>query len=498
MTDSAATTDRLTVPAVSLLLSDSLSTADILTARRNIPTALNDSVATNDAVVWTAIRLRLADVVNAGATKSAIGLFEIGVSSIGDLGGDTYTGLMNASRALSDTSINYDTIAARQNFPDAINEPAVATDVYTAVLSVAAVRLGDSAATSDLLTEFFAEQYALTDLLITGEALHYINYVSFYNDGAFTGDLLNGVVIVPLADHAIATDSLFNLGIVTALSIVVSAVPTGGAVVIEFPGYFPPAAQATQLTISRSVAGSNVWTVIYQGPPIGSFIDVGDGTPGPLDPNTAFLWKAEDYSGTAISNPIMPASTFISEPDQLTQILLRLLQGAINSMVLPNGVKRPVLTIRMPTNGLQAMPFIVVNLDLIQQTEVGVGEDVPNPDNNNNWTLFANAKRLWRVSILSQDAEERDFYRDTLLAVFRVLKAAAFAPLGQNVTHTFQAASYSSVKEYEGISPGFYCADLMFELDGLFPTAVLTNYQRIQQIDACPTYVENDFEIVLQ
>jgi hypothetical protein len=198
-----------------------------------------------------------------------------------------------------------------------------------------------------------------------------------------------------------------------------------------------------------------------------------------------------------ISEALTPSSSFISEPDQLTQILLRLLQGAINSMTLPAGIKRPVLTIKMPTNGWQAMPFIVVNLDLIQQTEVEIGEDVPQPTNDNVWTLFANAKRCWRVTIMSQDAEERDFYRDTLLAVFRVLKATAFGPLGQNVTHTFQAASYSSAEEYQGVTPGFYGADLLFEIDGLFPTAVLTNYLPIKNVEADPTYEPYEFSIRL-
>jgi hypothetical protein len=139
------------------------------------------------------------------------------------------------------------------------------------------------------------------------------------------------------------------------------------------------------------------------------------------------------------------------------------------------------------------MPFITVNVDLIQQTEVEIGEDFVSPTPDNNWTLFANARRIWRVTIMSQDAEERDFYRDSLLAVFRVLKATAFGPLGLDVSHTFQAVSYSSAQEWEGVAPGFYAADLMLEINGIFPAAVLTAYPVILQIVSNPTWLLDTF-----
>jgi hypothetical protein len=65
--------------------------------------------------------------------------------------------------------------------------------------------------------------------------------------------------------------------------------------------------------------------------------------------------------------------------------------------------------------------------------------------------------------------------------IFRVLIATAFTPIGYNVSHSFQANSYTDVNEWEGKVPGFYGADLMMELNGIFNTAVLTNYGVIQE-----------------
>jgi hypothetical protein len=263
-------------------------------------------------------------------------------------------------------------------------------------------------------------------------------------------------------------------------------IPVGGAVRLHMPGYLQPPADVTSITIARAVSGGT-FTTFYSGPPVENYIDCGDSTPLPLSSAMSYLWQVTDVTGTTQVGPAVPASSVISTPDALTQLLIRLLQGGINNLTLPLGFILPQITIKFPQNGLQALPFIVVNLDLIQQTEVQIGEDVVNPNPGQDWTLWVNAKRVWRVSVLSADAEERDFYRDSLLMLFRVLKATVFTPIGYNVSHSFQANSYTDVNEWEGKTPGFYGADLMMELNGIFNTAVLTNFGIIQEFAVTAT-----------
>lgn len=263
-----------------------------------------------------------------------------------------------------------------------------------------------------------------------------------------------------------------------------SVIPTGGAVLLNMPGYLQPPSGVTSITIARASSGAfgvSPFTTFYDGPPVMNYVDCGDGTPMPLLPTMSYLWQVTDVTGTTQVGPAVPESSVISAPDALTQLLIRLLQGGINSLTLPPGFILPQITVKFPQNGFQALPFIVVNLDLIQQTEVEIGEDVVNPNPGNDWTLWVNAKRVWRVTMLSADAEERDFYRDSLLMIFRVLKATVFTPIGYNVSHSFQANSYTDVNEWEGKTPGFYGADLMLELDGIFNTAVLTNFGTIRE-----------------
>ena len=75
--------------------------------------------------------------------------------------------------------------------------------------------------------------------------------------------------------------------------------------------------------------------------------------------------------------------------------------------------------------------------------------------------------------------------------MFRVLHASVYSYIGLNVEHSFQAVSYTGTEEWQGQIPGFYNADLMLELDGLFPAMVLTNYPVIESIRSNPTFLND-------
>lgn len=281
-----------------------------------------------------------------------------------------------------------------------------------------------------------------------------------------------------------------------------TAIPTGGAVLLSLPGYLIPPSGITFMSLSRAVSGASgigSFATFYSGSPQPFYVDAGDGMPAPLSPGSAYLWNVADDTGTIQLGPITPSGAIVSKPDYLTNLLIRLIQGALNSATFPPGIKLPQVTTRMPQQGYQALPFVVVNLDLIQQTETQIGEDVPNPvPPNNDWVIWSNAKRIWCVSVFSADPQERDWLRDSILGFFRVMKAAVFAPIGYNVSHSFQAVSGTDAKEWEGHTPGFYYADLMLELDGVFNTVVSTDYGLIEQIDVNATVLPDIENLVIE
>lgn len=555
LADTVTTSDSLTATGHgAATVSDTLTTSESLTGVGHGAATISETAATSDVVVLAAISLSLSDSVT---TSDSVTYTITTALSDSTATSDSLTGAGAATATLSDTEVTVDALTKTGNASYVLADTVVSTESLTGILAIVPVSLSDStatsdtytpvsfvnnwaatAATSDSLTATATGSFALSDTAATSDAFQIAGAVLTIADFIASSEILLGAghgtatvsdsaatsenysfikgFSASLSDSAATTDNIifiaYGFGFVlndtlviseayssqgTSANLVMTAtiIPTGGAVLLQFPSFRALLTTPATITISRSIAGTNIWTTIYAGPPVEAFLDVGDGTPLPLNPAIEYFWRLTGGASAVIAGPLMPSSSFLNQPDQLTDILIRALQGAINTMVLPPGIKHTQVTTKMPMNGWTAMPFIVVNLDLIQQTETEIGEDVINPTNDNNWTLFANAKRVWRVTIMSQDVDERDFYRDTLLSVFRVLLATAFAPLGLNVQHSFSASSYPSAQEWDGQIPGFYAADLMFELDGIFPAAVVTNYPVILAVESDPTFTPYTFTV---
>lgn len=264
----------------------------------------------------------------------------------------------------------------------------------------------------------------------------------------------------------------------------VYAVPTGGAIGIEFS-----TAPSGTISLARAVSGG-AFSTLYSGAPLASggvnqfFLDYGDGLPAPLASGTTYVYQLADVGGTVFSAGIQTNGAFALLSDSVTQTLVRLLQAAVANNVPPAGVQPARVIQAMPLTGLPPMPCVVVTPELLQQAEQKVGQDVEQPDATNTWTMSEFALRLYRVSIISTSAVERDYYRNLVIAAFKISLAYVFGPIGENVTHTYQAASYQVVDPHAGQTPGFYGCDVMLELTGTFNLAITTDYGIIATITA--------------
>ncbi len=264
-------------------------------------------------------------------------------------------------------------------------------------------------------------------------------------------------------------------------------IPTGGAVGITFT-----TAISGDITLSRAPFGDTglgPWTIIYNGPPLNDkginqfVLDLGNdiSIPGPLLSTSQYVYQLTDSTGTIQSDPLTPVYSIDLDRIDFSKIMIGLLQGSINSAALPAGINRARAMHVMPLNGLPPMPFVVINPELVQQEEVPIGQDIPNPIATEDltktiWTRTEFANHVFRVSIFSLNAEERDYYRDLVLATFKISLGYVFAELGLDITHRYQANSFQLQRPTEGMVPGFYGCDVMLEFIGTTNVSVVTTY----------------------
>lgn len=261
----------------------------------------------------------------------------------------------------------------------------------------------------------------------------------------------------------------------TVSTISAVAVPTGGVISLAISGV------GALMTLSRSSTGSGgSFTQLYSGAPLIRYIDVGDMLPAPLASGSVYTYRLNDANGSLYSADIQPAATLQILQEPLLQMLIRIIQAGINNLYPTAGFNSnftPAQVIAaMPLSGLPPMPFVTINLDLMQQAQIPIGQSVEVVEPDGSWVIGGMTKRVFRVSVLAGTVQERDFYRDAVLGIFQSIIRTVFAPIGLDVTHKYQVASGQVAKDTEGQSPGFYYADVMMDFEGIYNVAVVPNY----------------------
>jgi hypothetical protein len=268
-----------------------------------------------------------------------------------------------------------------------------------------------------------------------------------------------------------------------------TVVPTGGAITLSID-----TAPSGTVTLERAVSGSSglgAFTILYSADvtdPLRLYLDTGDGLPEPLDPTQLYVYQLTDVDGTVQTPAIQPVAALTLLPSPLTEILIRLLQAGINSMVPnPAGVRRAKVLSSMPLGGLPPMPFVTVNLDLEQQDQIPIGQDVANYNAKNEWVMTGFAKRIWRVSVLADSVVERDFYKNAVIGIFNAVLPSTFAQIGLDVTHRYQASTGQVSNEPAQNLPGFWFAEIMIELTGTMNLIITGSYGVISTITMAAT-----------
>ena len=250
--------------------------------------------------------------------------------------------------------------------------------------------------------------------------------------------------------------------------------PCGGGVFMAISAVSP-------MTLTRYAQSTNTTVTLYTGPNLPYWIDQGDGFTTNVEylPNDTYTYTLSDSNGSVSSGAITPTASLLVSPDQITGVIVKTIKAGIDALViLQPGWIKPRVYHAMPLSGTPQIPLIVVTFDLLQQKAVPIGQQNM-PEYNNTINISVLVERRYTIRTVTTSVDEREFYRDVLVALF---EGALFQPLqqlGQNISHSFQSVSFQDTDQ----EPGFYVSEMMWIMEGAYSIAMITDYGLIESLD---------------
>ena len=225
-----------------------------------------------------------------------------------------------------------------------------------------------------------------------------------------------------------------------------------------------------------------------------NYIDIGEGLNAPLNQSLAYAYTFTVVSGgtdVSITTPaISVGATLTINQDDLTQIFIRVMQAGLNALIVPNNFKRkPSVFHAMPVAGQPTLPFVAISQVTMQQVQVPIGQNVMSNYQSNLLSITDLTKRRYSIAIMTTTAEEREFYRDAVISIFKTILGPLLESIGQNVSHDFMVDTGQVTQDRD--APGFYYCECLVEITGTFNVTVSTNYGFIADIDPTPSTAQD-------
>lgn len=260
---------------------------------------------------------------------------------------------------------------------------------------------------------------------------------------------------------------------------------TGGAVIINLglsSGLDPDTSNITLMRYTGSLSAIPV--VLYSSTYVPVYVDVGDQLPNHLDFSTTYFYSITDSMGTVTTAGIVPAASILVTSSYIDGLMFRLFTAGIHALDVPAGVTKGYeirVLQALPFSRGEILPCIVMNLDLLQQEDVGIGRAV-DPSFTNTWTIPSWSLRRYSFWVLTRTPQDRDFYKDACISVLMSIMTDVMNTLSQNYRYSFQAAQSQIVDPSPEFSPGFYESNVLLEMTGTVNFAIKTNFGVIESI----------------
>ncbi len=252
-------------------------------------------------------------------------------------------------------------------------------------------------------------------------------------------------------------------------------VSTGGAIRLDLNS------TDTNYVLTRSNVSTNTTSVLYSGVNDSClYLDIGDGYTTNVNylPSGVYNYTITDSYGSTTTPNIIPTVYLTVFPEELDKIFIKLMKAALDALIIPNGFSKAQVYHAMPLGGYPPLPAVVIQQELLKQSEIPIGQQVYKDEDDMN--MLSIATRRYSAAILSRNSEERDFYRVAIIGCFEAICLDVFSYLGNNIRHSFAVDSSMESTDEPNASPGFYYADCLLSFDGNFFVGINKQYPVIQ------------------
>lgn len=264
----------------------------------------------------------------------------------------------------------------------------------------------------------------------------------------------------------------------------VTATPlfTGGVVLLNLISSDAPS--TWKLARAYGSMSVDIPVIASTGEGFSIYVDDGYGLEGPLPAGVEITYTFSSSSGSAAVTTTLAASLYLTS-ESFLDTLTSALTSAVQTVVLPDSTtfsNRATVRQAMPLTQSPPLPLISVEEVAQHQAFRSIGADV-NPDTDKNvWVISEQADLRYHIGVFTRSIAERQFWKSVVLATLKAISAQIGPVLGQDNTVSYQI-SQGQIPPSD-LPPGFYFAEIGFNISGPTSIVVKTEYGLVESIES--------------
>lgn len=256
---------------------------------------------------------------------------------------------------------------------------------------------------------------------------------------------------------------------------------TGGVILLNIASQALPSTWSLVRTYGDQ--STSIPVVSSTGEGFRVYLDSGYNLDGALPTGVAITYTLTTANGSTSATVTLAPKIYLTS-DSFLETITAALKATVKNVVLPDStsfLNRATVRQAMPLTQSPPLPFISVEEVAQHQAHRQIGAHVDPDTTRNIWVIAEQADLRYHIGVFTRSIEERQFWKSAVLATLKALVAQIAPVLGQDNTVSYQI-SQGQVPP-EDLPPGFYFAEVGFNISGPTSIVVKTDYPTNDGID---------------